>query len=59
QPKPAYHTLNNLIHHEWKTNLTAKADSDGALSFRGFRGSYRLSWTDSDGNAQTQICEVK
>ena len=59
QPKPAYHTLNNLIHNEWKTNLTAKADSDGVVSFRGFRGSYRLSWIDSDGNEQTQVCEVK
>jgi outer membrane receptor for ferrienterochelin and colicin len=59
QPKPAYHTLNNLIHNEWKTNLTVKADSQGVVSFRGFRGSYRLTWIDGAGKEQTQICQVK
>ena len=38
--------IDNLINKEWKTNLTVKPDSDGKISFRGFRGTYKISWKD-------------
>ena len=49
KPKLAYHALHNLIHKEWRTNMTLIPDSDGNISWRGFKGNYRISWTDSDG----------
>jgi len=41
-PKPAYQALDQLINHDWKTNLTSKSASDGTLTFRGFRGAYDI-----------------
>ena len=58
-PKPAYYALNELINKEWKTNFNAKPDSDGNIKFRGFKGKYRFSWYDADGNEQFKIVEVK
>lgn len=49
QPKPAYVALDNLINHEWKTRLTVKAGEGGRVTFRGFKGRYRASWTDASG----------
>lgn len=43
-PKRAYYALENLINHEWKTVTAKEADSEGKVSFRGFRGKYRLSY---------------
>ena len=51
EPKPAYEALNSLINGDWKTKTAVTADADGAVSFRGFRGLYRLTWTDADGRA--------
>jgi endo-1,4-beta-xylanase len=51
-PKPVYHVLDQLINHEWKTNLMIKFTSDGAISFRGFKGKYRVSWKDKFGKQQ-------
>lgn len=48
-PKQSYFTLNNLINNEWRTNLELTADNNGAISFRGFRGRYRFTWTDASG----------
>ena len=31
-----------LIHTEWHTSVEGKTDAQGALSLRGFRGSYRV-----------------
>ncbi len=53
KPKPAFFAMNNLINGEWKTNLDAKADADGALSFRGFKGEYEISYTDKNGKQKT------
>ncbi len=53
QPKPAYFVLNDLINKEWKTNTTVKADKNGEVAFRGFRGKYRLTWNNADGKEQT------
>ena len=46
KPKQVYYVLDNLINKEWKTNLKTKASKKGVVSFRGFRGTYLISWTD-------------
>lgn len=51
-PKPVYHVLDTLINHEWKTNLSVKADETGTVKFRGFKGNYRMSWKDKSGKVQ-------
>lgn len=51
-PKPVYHVLDQLINHEWKTLLTTKPDLNGVVSFRGFKGKYRVSWKDKSGKEQ-------
>ena len=58
-PKPAYHALNELINHEWRTNFNTKPDSNGDIKFRGFKGKYRIAWYDENGNEQFKIIEVK
>ena len=52
-PKPSFYALNNLINHEWKTNLTVKADKNGQIKFRGYKGNYKITWTDKSGNQQS------
>ncbi len=42
-PKPVYEQLRELIHAEWKTRLSGTTDAEGKFSFRGFRGTYRVS----------------
>ncbi len=59
QPKPSYHALNDLINKEWKTNLTTRVGKDGKVRFRGFKGNYRITWTDSKGNQQTMEYYLK
>jgi GH35 family endo-1,4-beta-xylanase len=59
QPKPAYFALNDLINKEWKTNLVVKANDKGVVEFRGFRGSYRLSWIDTTGKTCSAIYELR
>ena len=48
-PKKSYYALDRLINDEWRTRTTVRAGDDGAVSFRGFRGAYRLSWRDASG----------
>lgn len=55
KPKPVHYVLDSLINHDWKTNISVKADKDGAIRFRGFKGNYKLSWVDDSG--QKQIAE--
>lgn len=57
--KLAYHALDRLINHEWRTHLDVVADGQGKICFRGFRGRYRLSWKDAEGNERTRLVEVK
>jgi len=59
EKKPVWYALDQLINHEWRTNLTLKADADGAIAFRGFRGKYELTWTDRDGKKQTKEVDVQ
>lgn len=58
-PKPAYYALNSLINGEWKTRVKVRADSDGKVKFRGFRGLYRLSWSDTDGSKKSFYYNLK
>ena len=58
QKKPAYNALDQLINHEWRTNIDVPA-KDGKVAFRGFRGRYRLTWTGADGRELSKICDVK
>jgi len=58
-PKPAYYALNNLINKEWKTNLELLPDADGNIKFRGFKGKYRIAWTDAQGKEQFKFIYVK
>lgn len=59
KPKASYFALDNLINHEWKTNLTVKAGKKGVIKFRGFKGNYKVSWTDADGNTVTKEFYLK
>lgn len=59
QAKPVYHALNNLINNEWKTDITTKADKQGRVAFRGFKGNYRITWTDKRGREQTMEYYLK
>ena len=64
QKKPAYQVLDQLINREWRTCLTAKAERDGGggetgvVKFRGFKGRYRLGWTDADGKPVSKFVEL-
>lgn len=51
--KPVYEVLDELINHEWKTNLIVRSDENGLLKFRGFRGVYKLSWKDKKGKGHS------
>ena len=59
EKKPVYYALDQLINHDWKTNLTVKANDKGTVTFRGFRGKYRLTWTDASGAVQTKEVVVE
>ena len=52
-PKPAYEALDHLINHEWKTSFTVKAPKDGKISWRGFKGDYKISYKDRKGKVVT------
>ena len=54
----AYFAMDDLVNREWKTTTTAKAVG-GKVSFRGFRGRYRLTWKGADGKEQTKLVELK
>ncbi|ODS82937.1 MAG: 1,4-beta-xylanase [Cytophagaceae bacterium SCN 52-12] len=58
EPKPAFYALDQLINHEWKTNLTAKPAAGGQVAFRGFKGKYRVTWKDKNGDYQERIFDL-
>lgn len=53
KPKPAFFAMNDLINGEWKTNTVRRADADGNVKFRGFKGLYEISYTDKNGDKKT------
>ena len=57
QKKPAYYVLDQLVNHEWRTNIDVPA-KDGKVVFRGFRGRYRLTWTGADGKTVSKLVEL-
>ena len=58
RPKTAYFAMDDLVNREWKTKTTVKANG-GKVSFRGFRGRYRLSWKDASGKVREAFADVK
>ena len=58
RPKTVYFAMDDLINREWKTKTSVKA-ANGKVAFRGFRGKYRLSWTDANGKPASKLVEVK
>ena len=60
EKKPAYHALDRLINHEWKTTIVEKAEEKRfKYQFRGFKGRYRVFWTDVNDNVRTAEIIVK
>lgn len=57
-PKPVYHALDALINREWMTRLTLKAEAGQPLTFRGFKGRYRVTWTGASGAATSAAFEL-
>ena len=49
--KAAAKAIRKLVRETWRTNLERTADKSGAISFRGFRGRYRITGTDREGRA--------
>lgn len=44
-PKPVYKKLDELINSKWNTKISGlKADKNGVLSFRGFKGNYKITF---------------
>ena len=59
-PKPVYHTLIKLIKNEWMTkNVLLKTDQYGAVSFRGFFGTYQIIATKPNGTHVKKEIHVK
>ena len=58
RPKAAYKALEELILNEWRTRLEVKAGRSGEVRWRGFKGTYRLSWKDSRGEEHTAIVDL-
>jgi GH35 family endo-1,4-beta-xylanase len=49
--QPIFGKVKDLIHKEWKTNLTLKTDENGRVEFRGFCGEYSLKIKPKQGPA--------
>lgn len=57
-PKPVYDVLNHLINNEWKTTLQVKPDKDGHVTFRGFKGKYKVTWRDAQNKQQDYYLDL-
>ena len=58
--KAAYQALRNLITREFNTSFRTKTDASGRVSFRGFRGTYSISFRNAAGNGlSSRMFEVK
>ena len=57
QPKAVYFAMYDLVNREWKTKTTVQVDG-GKVSFRGFRGRYRLTWKDVAGTVHKKFVSV-
>lgn len=59
QPKSAFYALDNLINKEWKTKTTVKPDKNGKITFRGFKGLYKITWVDKYGRQREMQYHLK
>ena len=60
RPKTAYYAMDDLVNHEWRTKCEVKVEGEQRkISFRGFRGRYRLTWKAPDGKELSRLVEVK
>jgi len=41
--KPAFKALRAKVENEWRTEITARSDTDGSVKFEGFKGEYEVS----------------
>ncbi|MBQ3748175.1 MAG: endo-1,4-beta-xylanase [Kiritimatiellae bacterium] len=57
--KPVLDVLESLVNKTWKTRLSLTAADDGSVSFRGFRGKYRVRGTDAGGRSVEKEFRVK
>ena len=48
-PKRVAKVMADLIKRQWRTHLVLRADAEGRVTFRGFKGGYRLTWQDAAG----------
>jgi len=56
QPKAAFHALDHLLNHEWKTNSgPMTSNAEGQVRFRGFKGEYRLTVRAKGREIQTSV----
>lgn len=58
-PKIAYFALDQLLNHEWKTSLELHPDRRGNIAWRGFKGTYRITWTRPDGTTASEEFVLK
>ena len=58
-PKTSYYALDQLLNHEWRTSLALKPDARGNISWRGFKGRYRIRWTDAKGREHEEMLHVQ
>jgi GH35 family endo-1,4-beta-xylanase len=56
--KPVYYALDALINREWKTRLSLPVETGKPITFRGFKGRYRVQWIDASGAARSQEFEL-
>ena len=59
QPKLSYFVMDDLINRQWNTNLELSSDASGEISFRGFRGSYKITYLDKDKNERVVFKMLK
>jgi endo-1,4-beta-xylanase len=59
EPKPSYFALNELINKEWKTVLAAKSEGSKPITFRGFKGKYRVTWKTKSGESKEAVFDLK
>ena len=58
QKKPVYAVLDELINKEWHTSMALFPAKDGTMSFRGYKGKYRISWTDKSGKKHVEMVHL-
>ncbi|MCF0234559.1 MAG: endo-1,4-beta-xylanase [Thermoguttaceae bacterium] len=60
EPKPSFYALDKLINEEWKTRFSFVAEETNVeTTFRGFKGKYRVEWTDAAGDARSREFTVE